>query len=462
MKRWMILLIGFLLIGCTKDIPETPDSAATSAPTTDPQLPTPEPVVELPTDPIPIDASLYSPDNCRYMLLETEEVRIELIFSKELSYYHNLVLMHAENRTAQQINVTVSDIILNGNVQTNCETYFDLSAKTAEKRSLSSSLEVPCAMIGFENLRELSASVRIQYANGSTSDPLPCKAAFPEGILLHYGYRDCCDMRADRQILFADEDITVALLGCGSFYQDSSFENLTGILWAENRTDRTIPVKVSSISLNGIAISPYSSVRYLDPGNACIISFSVYQSDLDLIGVQSIESMRLQILTSEEENSAVIGAEGGAWHSVALAMSGQSSIVSDDGEIVYDDGLLALGLNRIDIRYDAYGYSGVMYTEIRYIVSVENRRAEGVRLKPTETMVDDELYRDPYTKTTYVSLENNAFGPHSKGFMILTVRLPSDSVSDTIPSLSFLLQVQSQGGDTIFYTINDRIKLTKE
>ena len=448
MKRWMILLIGFLLIGCTKDIPETPDSAATSAPTTVPQLPTPEPVVELPTDPIPIDASLYSPDNCRYLLLETEEVRIELIFSKELSYYHNLVLMHAENRTAQQINVTVSDIILNGNVQTNCETDFNLSANTAEKRSLSSSLEVPCAMIGFENLRELSASVRIQYANGSTSDPAPCKAEFPDGILLHYGYRDCCDMRADRQILFADED--------------SSFENLTGILWAENRTDRTIPVKVSSISLNGIAIFPYSSVRYLDPGNACIISFSVYQSDLDLIGVQSIESMRLQILTSEEENSAVIGAEGGAWYSVALAMSGQSSIDSDGGEVVYDDGLLALGLNRIDVHYDAYSYSGVMYTEIRYIVSVENRRAEGVRLKPTETMVDDEMYRDPYTKTTYVSLENNAFGPHSKGFMILTVRLPSDSVSDTIPSLSFLLQVQSQGGDIIFYTINDRIKLTKE
>ena len=375
MKRWMILLIVLLLIGCAKDVAESPDPAATPAPTAVPQLPTPEPVVELPADPIPIDASLYSPDGCRYTLLETEEVRIEIVFSKELSYYRNLVLLEAENRTAQKLEVTVFDIILNGNVQTNCETYFDLSANAAEKRSLSTYLEVPCAMIGFENLRELSASVKIRHADGSTSDLLPCKSVFPEGIRLHYGYRDFCDMRADRQILFADEGITVALLGCGCFYQDSSLGTLTGILWTENRTVRKIPVKVSSISLNDIAISPFSSVRYLDPGNACIISFSLYQSDLDLAGIHSIESMRLQILTSEEENSSVFGAEGGAWYSVALAMSGQSSNVSDDGEVLYDDGLLALGLNRTDIRHDAYSYDGVMYTEIRYVVSVENRHS---------------------------------------------------------------------------------------
>ena len=90
------------------------------------------------------------------------------------------------------------------------------------------------------------------------------------------------------------------------------------------------------------------------------------------------------------------------------------------------------------------------------------RSKTGIRLKPTEAMIDDEPYRDPYSKTTYISLENNTFGPQSKGFMVMTIRLPADSVSDIAPALSFLLQVQSQGGDTIFYTTNDRITLTKE
>lgn len=468
MKRRMILLmlaVFLLTAGCTADSPNETNTPGTTAEagfeTPGPQEREKREAEANPEDRIPIDASLYSPRDCRFTLLEREDCLVELVVMQSLDLRSSFSL-YVHNRTDEQIWITVSDITLNETVQLGGSFYFPLEAGKSGDACVSGTfpqLDEICAMIGYENVTELSANVQIR------KDPAyvkmsECSIAFPEGLHPHFAYEAYLDMRADRQVLRADDRVTIALLGCGHFFDTSANNRLTGFLWVENRTDETIPVDLSGLSVNGTVVPMLAgdSLR-LRPGTSCLIEFYAEKKAFDTAGISSIASMRLQILTSEEENSG--GArltEGGTWYPVALAESGRTEDAAEEGTLLYDDGLLEVRFLRAELN-DSW-IEG--YVNADYYLLINNRRAEGVRIRIKDAMLGDAPYVDPAWSDDYIFTENDRIGAQSKGVMIVSPRFPKEETENGLPEFSFLLQVRSQGEDTIFYTTAERIRLAEE
>lgn len=468
MRRRLLLLLAVLLLlsGCKPNARETQGPANTPTPitsqtpeetafTTEPEpAPAPIPSEE---DPIPIDEDLYSPKNGRYTLLETEDVLVEVAFAKGFESGEAMFCC-AENRTDGEISVEATDFLINGNIQT--DEFFGISmtvpAGAKERKRFSDHTLMECELIGFDNLRELSASVKVEGVKDMDPTPIPCRAEFPDGVRPVIGYDSFMGMRADRQVLRADGDYVIALLGCGDFLIDSAGRELTGVLWIENRGDETVPVKLSSVSVNGYGFPISAQSLYLEPKTGTILTFSVYKDDIDLAGIKAIDSLRLQILTSEEENSGIYGLDGGTWYPAALAQSCTTAEAAKEGVLLYKDGLLSLTLTGIETSDRSE-----RYREITYVVTVENNRQEGVCLRMKEPLIDGDLYRNvSYDGGNFLYIRNDQIGPGSRGVVTVTLSLLPEYEPDRIPELSFLLQVLSQGKDVIFYTTTERIVLS--
>lgn len=422
----------------TEETDETNDSQTTEAKTME--------------DVIHIDPAEYSwRDGC-YTLMDQENCLIEMVFSKSISSDNTFIAYIVQNRTDQDYTVTIEDVLLNKTVQTNDKYRISVPA-ASQKMSHAYGLDNTCLWIGYDNIRKLSAKVEIELQDWTVLDSVNCVIDFPEGIPLHFAYGPFRSMRADRQVLRSDESMTLALLGCGKFYAESEYQ-MTGYLWADNTGNMEIPISISNVSVNGMVVESLSDPsRVLQPGSSCIMEFHVSYSDLDIAEIQSIESVQLQILTSAEENSAGIRRlAGGIWYPLALAQSGQASKTDGEQQVIYDDGLLELSFDHVDVE----SWNDEM--RLTYYVMVSNRRAEGIYLKVVDPFVDGKPYKAP-GGWSYVSIRNNGFGPESKGMMELKIEIPKTE-EEAVPELSFLLQVCSQGGDSIFYTTSERIILT--
>ncbi len=451
--RMLLLLAACLLFGCVKQGTEsTPQPSAASIETPAPtEMPTQE-IEEPPAeDVIPIDPTLYTYEDCCYTLLEHEDCTIEVFFTRD-SYGAAKVLLYARNHTNHRLSVGVDDILLNGIVQAGGNIIFEVPANGAYCYGFLSETELACALLGYENLESMTVTFELRDGN-TAARPFTCTAEFSDGVRLHNAYTVFREMRADRQVLRDDEKVTIALLGCGDFFDGM----LTGYVWVQNHGDEEIPTMVSGLSLNGVTVPIYSIAQTLAPGAGCVMRFSTSERNLDTAGVQSIGSLRLQILSSEEENSSARGADGGRWYPAALARSGRLQ-TAEDGRLLYDDGLLRLSLQGMEIKYNATGTPTAVY----YYVKAENLRSEGIRLSLQDVYVGDKPYVNAWSGTSHLSVENNRLGPESMGVMIICPTLSAEDMASGVPELSFRVQVQSQGGDSIFYTIDERIVLTEE
>ena len=452
MKRTaLILLLALLLLaGCAQE--ESAEPPAESAAPAE-AVPTPAAAEETPPDPIVISAELYTPEGGRYTLRDSDGLLLEVLFTKD-PYAGAMILLRAENRSGEDLRLLISDLLLNGNVQTGDELTLDVPAGGETLRTYLSKTQMSCAIIGYENVRELSLALEISREGGETVRER-CGVSIPEGIRLSYAYTSFRAMRADRQVLREDGQLTAALLACGLFCSDLDYPMLSGVLWIENRGSEPIPASLSGLSVNGTFLPVYAADRTVEPGSSCLIDFTVSAGDFDRAGIEEIESLSLQLLTSREENSGgVRAAEGGSWYPVALARAGHAETGETEGELLYDDGLLELRFVRAAVSPRASAYSAAEYTLL-----VVNRRTEGISLWPADAMLGGEPYRDAVNASSYIGRDNDRIGPQSRGYMVLTLYLPAEAADEPAPPLSFLLQVRSQGGDSIFYSIADRIQI---
>ena len=150
--------------------------------------------------------------------------------------------------------------------------------------------------------------------------------------------------------------------------------------------------------------------------------------------------------------------EGGTWYPVALAESGRTEDAAEEGTLLYDDGLLEVRFLRAELN-DSW-IEG--YVNADYYLLINNRRAEGVRIRIKDAMLGDAPYVDPAWNDDYIFTENDRIGAQSKGVMIVSPQIPKEETENGLPEFSFLLQVRSQGEDTIFYTTAERIRLAEE
>lgn len=455
MKRRMLLLLLMLCLlpGCAKQDAE-PTPSPSAAPTATPAVeeePAPEAEEPPAEDVIPIDPMLYTFTDCRYPLLEHEDCTIEVVFARD-SYGEANVLLYAQNHTANKLSVEVEDILLNGTVQGDDDVFFDVPANGTYRYRYLTDTVLACAMMGYDNLESMRAYVELR-AGDENNGPFGCEAEFPDGVRVHNAYTAFRDMRADRQVLRSDDAVLIALLGCGDFFDGL----LTGYLWIENRGTEEIPTRVSGISLNGVSVPILSIAQTLAPGAGCVMRFTVSERDADTAGVQSIGSLALQILSSEDENTAARSAEGGRWYPVALAQSGQAETAGADGRLLYDDGLLRLTLQKVERKKSATDSTVAGY----YYVKVENLRSEGVSLRILDPRIGEEPYVNAKYGDSYLEKQNTKFGAESAGVMVLRADFTVTEAENGLPAFSCIFQVQSQGGDSIFYTIAERIVLTE-
>lgn len=432
------------------EVPAVPETEATAVPEAEAAA------VPEPEDPIPVDAQLYSPEDAWIPLLETERCTLELAFAKDCSSGRVWPVYRAENRCEEDLEIDVEDVLLNGNIQVGRGLTLFLSPGERTRGSYWDELQTACGWIGYENLTELSAVVR-EYKGRDLIEETSLSLSFPAGLRPSCSYMSFRGMRADRQVLRDDETVTIALLACGNFYTASNDSCLTGIVWIENHGEEEIPVALPNVALNGVSFPVYTNkMRDLQPGGRCMAAFELNDWDLDEAGIQAVESLSLQILTSQEDNSGgAYRLSGGDWYPVALAESAAAQQGEEQGLSLYDDGLLQLSFLRAEIKSD--------WTEdrvkVNYTLRVVNRRTEGISLALSDPLVDGEPYWSVLYETSYVSMSNDQFGPQSEGLMVLTLYFPAEDIGDTAPNFSFLLRVLSQGGDSIFYSIPERIQL---
>lgn len=463
MKRWILpLLAAALLLSACGTQPAAPEE---SSPAPSPAVSSPAPPAPVPEEPaepeelIPIDPLLFEPESNCYTLLDNEELRFELLFTRSIADGGTMILYRAENRCEEELRVEVSDVLLNGSVRVGNEETITVPAGEKRQSAYHPALDQSCAWIGCENLRSYAASLRLTRGAEKSGEPIPCSAVFPEGIRLSLSYERFREGRADRQVLKADGQVCIALLGCGRLCGDYGSDCLRGYLWIENRGEEPIPVALSGLAVNGVNL-PFSarSREALQPKTSCLLEFRAEAADFDLAEIRSLGSLSLQILSSPEKNSGgSMAAAGGTWYPVALAVSGQAEHSAAQGTVLYDDGLLQLSLVSAELR--ASGREDVV--EAVYTLYAVNRRTDGVSLYFSEPLVKGEPYRSAVTDTAYIDKKNTRFGPQSEGYLVLSLDLPADGAGETAPGFSFLLQVRSQGGDSIFYAIPERIRINE-
>ena len=463
-KHRMILLLAaaLLLIGCGNDPQTPPDASETSAPTSAPAI---EAVNRTDTtvsaldaeNRIPVEPWLYAPETGDHMLWETKDVQLSITFSRA-PYNEVEILFCGRNQTDRELDVRITDVVLNGKIMTDVEAHFSIPKNGTECKSAGTPFKTVCKLVGFENIRELSATVSVK-GYPAAAGPMTCSVRFPEGIRLCYLYDTYLDMRADRQLLRADDDVTIALLGCGCFLNDSCVRKLSGVLWIENRGSEPIPVTVSNVSVGGMVVEQFCTIQTLKPNASCLLEFSVQEETLNASGIRSIDSLSLQIMTSDAENTGGHFRTGGAWYPVLLTYSGVAAEPGEEGTVVYEDDLLRMSFIQTKVRYYEWKPDIV---DVEYLFLVENRRTEGISVNAKEPTVDGKPYvnaRNDYNDT-HVRVTNGNLGPQSRGYTVFSLTLPAADVKDRVPTFSFLLQVLSQGKDTVFYTAAEPIVLT--
>ena len=320
----------------------------------------PESAEPQPEDGIPAALPESGTDAGVFPLVQREDFRLELILSRDpqsaaVKLWLRLVKLQEDEAYYQ-----ISDLILNDRIL--LDAAYRSSRQLDERPwELDAAPLFAQGILSPDGLRQFSCRVQKRGGGGEILWEERCAVQIPESFRPGFVFLPCLDARAERQVLLDNDRVLVTLEGMGTSPAQRP-GSLSFLLRAENRSDRTLPLKACACAVNGAYCDRSSDTFSLAPGAVCYLYTYLLDSDLSGQDISAIDSVSLRLLTDSSENLSPMGWKGGAWYPVALSESGQGGGPPEVREILYENQWIRIGFVGWEERAPYYAGDTRRYT----------------------------------------------------------------------------------------------------
>ena len=466
----LFLLACLLLASCGNPGAASP----AKAPAEEAELPTPvspSPEAELPT---PAPAPEEEPESTRsegpdpspaeaqpagvFPLLEKEQASLELLITRNPNKATVEMYLRFRYPEAEHIHYRISDLALNGKLRLQGE-LVPWTSGGEQFWPLDLGPLLSQGILSLEQLRSFRCHV-LKYTyteDGSAAVPLweeDCEALIPEGFHPTFLFLPCLGAIARGQILFDNGALRVTLLGLGQPAWEAS-GSLAFLLRAENRSDRSIPFKVTGLSANGSSVAFSSNSGYdLAPGTACCAYESAYRDAVSDNDITEIRSVEIRMLTDLSEDTGTMNREGGLWYPVDLEGEGGEASRPAITRLLFENEWVRVGLADYTETELSF-YNERSYT---WKLLVENRSNTDLELS-LDREEDEGFSRSMSDDAPFSYLSDGEIRAGGWRYLKLNLTVP-DGVPR--PDLSIRLTGQSVGGGRLLFANPDPIPMPFE
>ena len=386
-----------------------------------------------------------------WVLYESEKWTVTLNDALDPDDLNARLLLTVDNRCDYNLNVEITEIVINETYRSDEYEYCSSDPHDTNTDDLYGTnrwLSQFSEEIG--DLKTISLHLVIEKRNPDSYYVLEtveqdCTIVLPEGYQTEMVFEPIHSMKADRQLLYEDEDKQIELCSMGKSPDDIDLYAITGIVRVWNKTDHSIPAQMAGIRVNGFYIDPYIyGGGTLAAGSERYMMFLCQEEDLELAGIQSINSVELLLLTSEEENTGAYNDAGGSWYSVALTQTGE--IAEDDSEdvLVYEDEYVSVFFRDAWLEWHNVDYTDP-YGYYHWILVVNNKSSENLEFTLQDLLLDG-IPEDDVEWGDGLWPHNTDIGAGSRAVVHLQMRT---SVKGYVPELSFRVQNRTLGGGSL-------------
>ena len=282
--------------------------------------------------------------------------------------------------------------------------------------------------------------VLIDFTGGSEADlrALPVHEAVQDLSSLpvfspEEGLRPIHEALAGEQTLLDNDQVRVRLIGLGR--EPGLSDRICAVIEVENKTNDTIPVRWTGISVNGV-FADCDQNRTLAAGMTCYLD--EYLSSMDYPDLAGIHDISILLVTDISEITGY-GMAGGTWYPVSLKEASDTIYEPETGTIVFDEEGVQIGIVGFE-ESDYYGLKDKI--RYRWTLAIVNRTDRHIQIemeneclngKPVER---GDVYSGP-------SLYNNYAGSHTVRYA--TVELVVETGKPKPEKLSFTVNIGPMG-----------------
>lgn len=462
-SRLFLLLLSFcLLLSACAGSSGTEQPSASPAPVESAQpasVPSPAPETEpepvepeaAPEPQIPQSAAPEDKIEGIFPLLDQDGARLDLVvFRNADSMATELTLWLYQEEPDENVTYLITDPVLNGSILLRQE-FRSWGDSPAQSFELDVGTLFARGIVSPEHLESfrchlLKYSWDQDYTEQTIYLDTDCEVTIPEGFSPDFVFLDCLGARAGEQILCDDGSMRVTLLGLGTPPWERA-GRMGFLLKAENRSEQSLPFKVSGLSANGAFCTVYGDSTVLAPGTVSYMYIELYSSSFTEAEITRIQDLAFLLLTNESENTGAFGVAGGSWYPVELIGGEGEGMAPEISDPIFENEWIRVGLAGMD-EHAPFSEGGDYSYSWRLVV---------------ENISDTDLqlyrYREEDDSSPEFYFSDGKIGAGGWRNITVTVYVPDGSPRPALP-LRFI--AHTLGGGKLLFLENEPIILPTE
>ena len=390
-----------------------------------------------------------------FPLMDESGVSIRLYDVRQFDNGARKVFFRITNTREESVRVTMQDFCLNGTI------YMENTGSKEVKAGQSVDYEALFLSYAFTEagrdgavLSEFRMKLKVVAGQRGRETVLfddICAAQYPEGYTPQMVCEPAFSALAKEQILLEDDDVRVTLEALGCYAGSDPSWPLQGIVKVENLSNSTIPVYLQNCRLNGYTIKAEGGAGgRLSGGSTLYIAFKCSKRNLSSSRITAISDVALQIMTSESENTATTQSHaGGTWYPVVLSEYGIQEGAPEEGELLYEDEYVRIGLLGQSAEYSKYSSQ----TQFQWELSFVNKKDMDLEIRFSDFYIDG-VKEDTSLLYAYVMEAVVGAGARTNHRMLHFV-----DGDQPLPEVSFRVRVQAAGSGALYNYSEKRVTI---
>lgn len=388
------------------------------------------------------------------VIYDDHGITLTLMASSSINNYNDCYFLICQNNNDAQYTLKTNQWVVNDNINVSGSSYISLDpmASTADPcRELTKTLY----MLDVYEVSSIKFSLVIMDENYENIEDIEINTAFDKPIVPSVFYETFMDAKAGEQILIDDDNVRATLLGWG---KEPGGNYVRGMIFFENKSSEQIPVKISGVSINGIFIENFDHVNFLEPGQSCYSLCSMFVSDVEDEGIESITDIRMLLLTDESQNTGMVNYSGGIWYPVLLEEKGTAADTFAAGEVLEAADMIEISMLSQEVVAYEFQDGGIYKNKIAII----NNSDENIEVVLEDVFIDG-IPEDTWLKENPDNsffMENDEVGAHSKRYASINVASYKGEI--LIPEITFKIHIRSMAGGAVIHTGEKVITLSPD
>ena len=355
------------------------------------------------------------------------------------------------NSTEKEVTIYIDEIVFNDIYVVSENEVFYVKPLEAYKNLLEE-MAITAYTGGVESIESIQFRLMIRDETYQVIEDCLIDMDFVRPLIHAVDYNLYKDAKAETQILEENESVKLTLIEWG---KNPDNNHVTAVVCIENTSDQTIPATITGMMINGVYFRTADKVNYLKPGQKCYAQSYLMEMDIENAGIESIEEVKLMILSDETQNTGTHNYVGGVWYTIHLSEKGVSESTIASGELL--DNVEGIEISYLDMDETQWSQGGYY----KWNLLVVNGTDEHARIGWTDVLVDgipyDQWKEEHLGCDLYIA--NGEVGANAN--RAVSIHLSYDEKIPR-PEISFKFHIRSMGGSSVLGESDTMITLMSE